>query len=179
MKPKSILNNYQIDLLDLIKKDNYISTHFYLAGGTTLSEYYLQHRLSDDLDFFTSDKDIDITYIEIFFEDNKEKLHLKSRQRIKKYDRNMINLIYTDGFELKTEFTKYYKPLYPLQIQDGLQIESINDIFLNKIACIIDRYDPKDYIDLFYLRDDKRIDLIDIQTRYEQKFKNPISNSTL
>ncbi len=26
---------------------------FYLSGGTALAEYYLQHRQSDDLDFFT------------------------------------------------------------------------------------------------------------------------------
>lgn len=179
MRHKSILNKYQIALLNLVKKDKYIAQHFYLAGGTTLAEYYLHHRLSDDLDFFTSDDDIDIDHIERFFENNKEILDLQSRQRIKKYDRNMINLIYRDGFELKTEFTKYHTPLYPLERQDGLQIESINDIFLNKIACVVDRYDPKDYIDLFYLRDDNRIDLIDILQRYEQKFKNPISNSTL
>lgn len=29
------------------------SRGFYLTGGTALSEFYLQHRYSDDLDFFT------------------------------------------------------------------------------------------------------------------------------
>ncbi len=28
---------------------------FYLAGGTALAEYYLGHRLSFDLDFFTGE----------------------------------------------------------------------------------------------------------------------------
>jgi len=28
---------------------------FYLAGGTALAEYYLGHRLSFDLDFFTAE----------------------------------------------------------------------------------------------------------------------------
>lgn len=115
MKAKSILNQYQIKLLNLIKKDKYISSHFYLAGGTTLAEYYLHHRLSDDLDFFTSDTEIDIRYIENFLENHKNTLGLQSRQRIKMFDRNMINLTYRDGFALKTEFTIYYKPLYPLE----------------------------------------------------------------
>jgi len=32
------------------------SEPFYLSGGTALAEYYLQHRFSDDLDFFTRDR---------------------------------------------------------------------------------------------------------------------------
>ena len=179
MKPKSILNKHQIALLKEIKNDDYLSSHFYLAWGTTLAEYYLHHRLSDDLDFFTKDTEIDVSYIEKFFENKKEVLWIKSWQRIKKYDRNMIHLIYNDGFELKTEFTIYFQPLYPLETKNWLQIESINDIFLNKIACIVDRHDPKDYIDLFYLWDEPTVDLINITRRYEEKFKNSLSNSTL
>ena len=30
-------------------------THFYLTGGTVLAEFYLGHRLSFDLDFFTAE----------------------------------------------------------------------------------------------------------------------------
>src|SRR6059036_1225209 len=30
---------------------------YYLSGGTALAEYYLQHRYSDDLDFFTRDRE--------------------------------------------------------------------------------------------------------------------------
>lgn len=30
-------------------------THFYLTGGTALAEFYLGHRLSFDLDFFTAE----------------------------------------------------------------------------------------------------------------------------
>jgi Nucleotidyl transferase AbiEii toxin, Type IV TA system len=30
---------------------------FYLSGGTALSGFYLQHRYSDDLDFFTRDRE--------------------------------------------------------------------------------------------------------------------------
>lgn len=38
---------------------------FYLTGGTALSAFYLQHRLSEDLDFFTNndvaEKEFDFT----------------------------------------------------------------------------------------------------------------------
>ncbi len=32
-----------------------LGTGFYLGGGTALSRFYLQHRYSDDLDFFSHD----------------------------------------------------------------------------------------------------------------------------
>lgn len=38
----------------LSKIHNYLSK-FYLTGGTALSEFYLKHRYSVDLDFFTQD----------------------------------------------------------------------------------------------------------------------------
>ena len=31
-----------------------IDTKFYLTGGTALSRFYLNHRYSEDLDFFTN-----------------------------------------------------------------------------------------------------------------------------
>jgi predicted nucleotidyltransferase component of viral defense system len=179
MRPKSILNAYQKKFLQAAQGDNYISGHFYLAGGTTLAQYYLHHRLSDDLDFFTSDEDINIRSIENFLEENKEKLGVAQRQRIKRYDRNICNLRYTDGFELKTEFTKYFKPLYPLAKIEGLHVEHINDIFLNKIACILDRNDPKDFVDLYYMWHDARVDTTHILERVKKKFLNTVSDNVL
>ena len=35
---------------------------FYLAGGTALAEYYLGHRLSFDLDFFTAEAPLILRY---------------------------------------------------------------------------------------------------------------------
>ena len=32
-----------------------LNDRFYLTGGTALAAFYLQHRLSEDLDFFTAD----------------------------------------------------------------------------------------------------------------------------
>lgn len=32
--------------------DTDLASHFYFSGGTALSHYYLQHRFSEDLDFF-------------------------------------------------------------------------------------------------------------------------------
>ena len=52
----SILSDNQRSILALIAAEKSISDRFYLTGGTALSEFYLQHRLSEDLDFFSEDE---------------------------------------------------------------------------------------------------------------------------
>ena len=52
---KTILNLFQQKTLLDFKKSN-LSKKFYLSGGTALAEFYLHHRLSEDLDFFTQDE---------------------------------------------------------------------------------------------------------------------------
>lgn len=48
---KTILTNKQQILLNLISRQKDLISSFYLSDGTALSEYYLHHRLSEDLDF--------------------------------------------------------------------------------------------------------------------------------
>lgn len=47
---KELYNLQNLVLSDLSR----LNTPFYLTGGTALSRYYLNHRHSDDLDFFTN-----------------------------------------------------------------------------------------------------------------------------
>ncbi len=57
-------------------KDKWICEQFYLTGGTALAEFFLQHRLSEDLDFF-SENDFDSSAINVFFAKNKKNLKIK------------------------------------------------------------------------------------------------------
>jgi len=50
---KSILSANQKGILMAISRDRMICDNFYLSGGTALAEFYLGHRLSEDLDFFS------------------------------------------------------------------------------------------------------------------------------
>lgn len=50
---KTTLTVQQQLLLDFISKQKNITGKFYLSGGTALAQYYLYHRLSEDLDFFS------------------------------------------------------------------------------------------------------------------------------
>jgi hypothetical protein len=57
MEPKMAtgtgLTPQQEQLLDLALKEQYFLNTFYLSGGTALSTWYLHHRESYDLDFFS------------------------------------------------------------------------------------------------------------------------------
>ena len=55
---KSILTDNQSQILNTLATDSNFSKNFYLSGGTALAEFYLHHRLSEDLDFF-SETEID------------------------------------------------------------------------------------------------------------------------
>lgn len=79
-------------------------------------------------------------------------------------------LEYTDGEELKIEFTKYFPPQFPPTIQEKLRIDSIEDIFLNKIACIFDRNDPKDRTDMYVLLKDFSLSFSLLDQYFAPKF---------
>lgn len=52
---KKILTKFQKDVLKIIGKSEFFSKKFYWGGGTALAYYYLEHRLSEKLDFFSED----------------------------------------------------------------------------------------------------------------------------
>jgi Nucleotidyl transferase AbiEii toxin, Type IV TA system len=54
-----ILSPLQKSVLIALFGDPWFRQHFYLTGGTALSAFYLKHRYSDDLDFFTHQASLD------------------------------------------------------------------------------------------------------------------------
>ena len=54
MEELKYLTPEQDDIINRFIRENYLRDNFYFTGGTALSSCYLQHRYSDDLDFFTS-----------------------------------------------------------------------------------------------------------------------------
>src|SRR3989344_1844687 len=56
MEKVSILTPEQKLIFDKISKSEYFRSNFYFTGGTALSQFYLKHRFSEDLDFFSEKK---------------------------------------------------------------------------------------------------------------------------
>lgn len=123
---------------------------FYLTGGTALAAFYFHHRISDDLDFFSFNEP-DTFLIHEFVNKLKVELTAETVRFEKLHDRNQFyfNL---GGNELKIEFTKYpFKQLESPKLTDGLKIDSLRDIGANKMMAALERFDPKDFVDLYFI----------------------------
>lgn len=144
-----ILTHDQHAIIDLLSHHHELSTLFYLSGGTALAAYHLHHRLSDDLDFFT-DGDVPLTSVTKFMEEAKRALRATKLSYEHLYDRHIFALNTTPV--LKVEFTKYaFRRLAPLQKTDGIFVDSLLDIAVNKLFTLFDRNEPKDFVDLYFL----------------------------
>ncbi|TSC80294.1 MAG: Uncharacterized protein G01um101429_144 [Parcubacteria group bacterium Gr01-1014_29] len=127
---QEILTDPQKAAISFIAHEQRLSS-YYLSGGTALAAYYLYHRLSDDLDFFTPEAP-DIVFLHEFGERLKQylKAHTVHFQRL--YDRNMFEFLGEFG-ALKIEFTKYPFPqLEAPTIINEVHIDSFSDVSANK-----------------------------------------------
>lgn len=129
-----------------------IKKHLYWTGGTALSEIYLQHRFSQDIDLFTAEDisyDDLITVIKGFI---KIEPDVKNYTTQKIHDRKLFTL--TNKTEFKIEFAKYEFPSIKkrkIWSELTIAIDSLEDIATNKVMSIMDRREPKDVLDLYYI----------------------------
>ena len=144
-----ILTLHQKTVLALVVEEIALGD-FYLSGGTALAAYHLYHRKSEDLDFFTQNA-VDTLFLHAFGERIKQSLEAEKVffQRI--YDRNLFQFSTSSG-ELKVEFTRYPFPQFekPAIVAD-VRVDSLRDIAANKLMAMLDRFDPKDFADLFFI----------------------------
>lgn len=147
---ETILSGNQRKILDVISADTEICKFFYLSGGTALAEFYLQHRLSEDLDFF-SEQEFDVQAIDVFFKKNKIALGIEKIDFQQSFNRNLF-FLYLKGDIIKTEFTYFPFPRIEAAMKkDGLEIDSLLDIAVNKVFTIYQKPRSRDFIDLYLI----------------------------
>ncbi|MFA6171095.1 MAG: nucleotidyl transferase AbiEii/AbiGii toxin family protein [Patescibacteria group bacterium] len=147
---ETILSANQLKILEAIGNDNEICRRFYLTGGTALAEYYLKHRLSEDLDFF-SEKEFGLQAISVFFAKNKKRLGIKKVDYEQSFNRNLI-FLYIKNEVIKTEFTYFPFPRIEKKAKiNKLFIDSLKDIAVNKLFTIYQNPRSRDFIDLYLI----------------------------
>ncbi len=113
---------------------------FYLAGGTALSMFYFQHRESFDLDFFTRKfKRQNVTNIaDHLSKKSGWPIELIGEQTKKDLIGVAIYMVHIDAEKkCKLDFVEdYIEPMNPLKRVDGINILSLEDIYLRKIYTI-------------------------------------------
>ncbi len=147
---QTILSDNQAKILEAISHDNEICRVFYLTGGTALAEHYLQHRLSEDLDFF-SEEEFEVQAISVFFAKNKKLLGIKKIDIQQSFNRNLI-FLRLKGDIVKTEFTYFPFPRIEKKIRKNkLFVDSLEDIAVNKLFTIYQKPRSRDFIDLYLI----------------------------
>lgn len=160
------LNETQQKVLNLVAGEPGLA-NFYLTGGTALAGYYLSHRVSDDLDFFAF-AEPDKMFLHAFAKRLKTALRAKEMRFERLYDRNQF-FFDLSGQELKIEFTKFpFKQIKKPRKVDNLLIDSWRDIAANKLMAMLDRFEPKDFVDLFFIL--QKLDLKKVLQDTETKF---------
>lgn len=163
----AIINPEQKLLLTEFAADPFISDNFYFSGGTALSLYYLQHRVSIDLDFF-SEKQFDpeniLTTLNFLKDEYKFIVEYIPVQNTQIY-----NLTFANKAQVKIDFSFYpYKRVKPSVKKDGIWVDSLTDIAVNKLLTSEQRAEAKDFVDLYFLL--KKFTIWDLIEGVHKKF---------
>jgi len=153
------LTSRQKQFLEVVLQEPYILKHFYLSGGTALSSWYLHHRESYDLDFFSEKFEVNEKYLANFLQKNKAKIGFKDVLHTEQLGFNFYDIEYPNGDKLKVDFS-----YYPSERAEkgknwrGLKIDSLYDITLNKYQTISGSPRGKDYVDMFFINKKNKLD---------------------
>ena len=169
MAPKVILSENQVKVLEIISQSKDICQNFYLTGGTALAEFYLHHRFSEDLDFF-SENEVDPQTIFVFLKSVKEKTGFGKIDAQQSFNRNLF-LLHFPNEVIKTEFTYFPFPRIEKGLSKGnLSIDSLLDIAVNKVFTIYQKPRARDYLDLYFIIQLKGWDIDSLLKKARIKF---------
>lgn len=137
-------------ILGQVKQDDFFTSRFYFTGGTALSSLYLNHRLSDDLDFFCAERfDTQVIFTSMKEWGRKFKFRFQSQSNNVVY---IFNLTFDNGTILKVDFGYYPYKRVEFGTKLGLlEVDSKFDIAINKLLTITQRGNAKDFVDLYFL----------------------------
>lgn len=167
---KSILTLFQKTILDEICQEKFITDNFYFGGGTALSEFYLQHRYSEDFDFFT-EKETSLEEIRIRLDKLVKKLDVRSVEYREVQSSKIFFLKSGQKEVVKTDFN--YFPFYNFgkaKNFQGLRIMSLLDIAISKLDTILTRNKARDFVDFYFIQKEHRFNLEYLLKKIEEKF---------
>ncbi len=156
--------------MEFAKTDPEITQWYYFTGGTALAHYYLHHRYSEDLDFFTQSQ-VNPVPLDAFFQKIRTDAQIIKVQQKKISGLFMYTLTFEDGSELKVDFNEYDFPQVERGPKDGaLQIDSLYDIAINKLYTVLSRSKARDFVDLYCCLELNDFSLEQLFDRKKDKF---------
>ncbi len=150
-----ILTKFQEEIIIQMSQTP-LKENFFLTGGTALSHFYLEHRFSEDLDFFTEIPGAVPTVLPAL-ESIQKKLSLSMEVRrtfntfveiILKRGKEMLLLHFAQDTPYRLKPTVYHKTY-------GIYVDNFEDIACNKFSALFDRHDMKDFVDIYFIDREK------------------------
>lgn len=163
MVHKNILTTLENQTLDYLFSNEWFKRHFYLTGGTALAAFYLYHRYSEDLDFFCHDVSLDS--IPALMEGYKKLGH--DVEQIKK---SPSFYRYSVDKTLKVDFVADvgFRVGIP-ECVGNFMVDSLKNIATNKLCAILGRLESKDYVDLYFILEQEKYDIMELLTLAQNK----------
>jgi len=148
----NILTSSQITFIEHFGKSS-LSEAFYLTGGTALSEFFLQHRYSEDLDFFTDQPDQVPQVLPVLEEiAQRSEFRIEVRRQFKTFLEVFLHTKDQEAIKCDFAMDSPFR-LQPKVRQEayGILTDSALDISCNKLSALFDRSESKDFIDIFFI----------------------------
>ena len=135
----------------VVKIINEAETNFYLTEGTALSRGYLDHRFSDDLDYFTNDDSSFNLHVDRAINGllSEPSLKLDVISRAERYAQLAIEK--EGAIVLKLEFVNDVPSHVGAIVNHPVlgRIDSVDNILANKVTAVLSREEPKDLADIW------------------------------
>src|SRR3989338_6144620 len=137
----------------------YLKKDFFLSGGTALSAFYLQHRVSDDIDLFTVSQSVEMNAVTAEVLKIIHRLEGKINNQVSTV--TYIQFIFIcAGEKLKVDVIKG-TPVHFGKTQEvnNITVDSLENIAVGKLLALYGRAEAKDFVDLYFLLEiEKKID---------------------
>jgi hypothetical protein len=135
---------------EILKIINQIDTGFYLTGGTAASRGYLNHRYSDDLDFFVNDDPKFTLWAERVIQ-SLSIVGNWSLEILSRYDRFVRLNLSQSELALKIEMINDVPSRVGNVINHPTlgKLDTAENILANKLTALITREEPKDLADVW------------------------------
>jgi hypothetical protein len=147
-----ILTPLQQQVLQAIGRSP-LREEFYLTGGTALAAYYLQHRFSEDLDFFSANPRAP-GLVPGILEQALAELNVRTtfRRIFPSFVECFIEAPHGERVELDFAQDSPFR-FEPTWCDDrfGVHIDSQVDLCCNKLSALFERAESKDFVDVYMI----------------------------
>jgi predicted nucleotidyltransferase component of viral defense system len=126
-----------------------LSSEVVLGGGVALAALHLHHPRSEDLDFFL-EREVEAGDLQPLMRSLKVKGTTIEWQQVG--PRQTLLLVKGGAEYGRIDFAHYpFDPVGRRGRWRGLQVESLIDMTVNKVQAVLTRFQPRDFVDLYFL----------------------------